>query len=108
MVLILVPSGNNPIAPLLFNTSKAWFFATPSWASLSTDIHPTALKKGYKDTPQLRNELLELCKKNLAVYSIPKEFEFRQSLPKTMLGKVDFRKLQEENMKKRAEEKNGK
>lgn len=67
-----------------------------------------ALKKGYKDTPQLRNELLELCKKNLAVYSIPKEFEFRQSLPKTMLGKVDFRKLQEENMKKRAEEKNGK
>lgn len=60
-----------------------------------------ALKKGYKDTPKLREELLELCKKNLATYSIPKEFEFRQSLPKTMLGKVDFRKLQEENMEKR-------
>ena len=61
-----------------------------------------ALKKGYKDTPKLREELIELCKKNLATYSIPKEFEFRKSLPKTMLGKVDFRKLQQENIEKRA------
>ena len=67
-----------------------------------------ALKQGYKDTPKLREELLELCKKNLAAYSIPKEFEFRKSLPKTMIGKVDFRKLQQENIEKRAEEKNGK
>ena len=34
-----------------------------------------ALKAGYKDTPKLREELTELCKKNLAAYSIPKEFE---------------------------------
>lgn len=66
-----------------------------------------ALKSGYKDTPALREELLELCKKNLAKYSIPAEFEFRKSLPKTLIGKVDFRKLQQENMEKRAEEKNG-
>lgn len=67
-----------------------------------------ALKQGYKDTPKLRQELLELCKKNLAAYSVPKEFEFRKSLPKTMIGKVDFRKLQQENMEKRAEETYGK
>ena len=67
-----------------------------------------ALKKGYKDTPKLRQELLELCKKNLAAYSVPKEFEFRKSLPKTLIGKVDFRKLQQENNEKRAEEKYGK
>ena len=67
-----------------------------------------ALKQGYRDTPKLRQELLELCKKNLAAYSVPKEFEFRKSLPKTMIGKVDFRKLQQENMEKRAEEKYGK
>lgn len=60
-----------------------------------------ALKSGYKDTPKLREELIELCKKNLAAYSIPKEFEFRKSLPKTMLGKVDFRKLQQENIESR-------
>jgi long-chain acyl-CoA synthetase len=67
-----------------------------------------ALKSGYKDTPKLREELLELCKKNLAAYSIPKEFEFRKSLPKTMIGKVDFRKLQQENAEARAEERYGK
>lgn len=67
-----------------------------------------ALKKGYKDTPKLREELTELCKKNLAAYSVPKEFEFRKSLPKTMIGKVDFRKLQQENAEKRAEERYGK
>lgn len=61
-----------------------------------------ALKKGYKETIELKEELIELCKKNLPAYSIPKEFEFRKSLPKTMLGKVDFRKLQEENKEKRA------
>ena len=67
-----------------------------------------ALKAGYKDTPKLREELTELCKKNLAAYSIPKEFEFRKSLPKTMIGKVDFRKLQQENAEARAEERYGK
>lgn len=67
-----------------------------------------ALKQGYKDTPKLRAEIMELCKKNLAAYSIPKEYEFRKSLPKTMIGKVDFRKLQQENIEKRMEERHGK
>lgn len=67
-----------------------------------------ALKQGFKETPSLRKELLELCEKNLAKYAIPKEWEFRKSLPKTIVGKVDFRKLQEENMEKRAEEKHDK
>jgi len=63
-----------------------------------------ALKQGYKDTPKLREELLTLCQKNLATYAIPVYFEFRKSLPKTMIGKVDFRKLQQENNEKRMEE----
>ena len=67
-----------------------------------------ALNKGYSDNQKLRDELLELCKKNLAHYSIPKEWEFRKSLPKTIVGKVDFKKLQQENMEKRAEERYGK
>ena len=62
------------------------------------------LKKGYHETEKLKDELMELCKKNLAKYSIPKEWEFRKSLPKTVVGKVDFRRLQEENMRARNEE----
>lgn len=67
-----------------------------------------ALNKGYTANQKLKDELMELCKKNLAHYAIPKEWEFRKSLPKTIVGKVDFRKLQEENNEKRAEEKYGK
>lgn len=63
------------------------------------------LKNGYHENSSLKKELLELCEKNLAKYSIPKEWEFRKSLPKTIVGKVDFRKLQEENMRDRENEK---
>ena len=59
------------------------------------------LNKGYYETKALKKEIMDLCKKNLAYYSIPKDFEYRSSLPKTMIGKVDFKKLQEENNKKR-------
>ncbi len=63
------------------------------------------LKRGYFETAKLKEELLELCKKNLAHYAIPKEWEFRKSLPKTVVGKVDFKKLQQENIQKRQKEK---
>ena len=63
------------------------------------------LKKGYYETDSLKEEIKKLCKENLSHYAIPKEFEYRKSLPKTMVGKVDFRKLQEENRKIRENEK---
>jgi len=34
------------------------------------------------------------CKKNLAKYMMPHDFVYRKKLPKTKIGKVDFRKLQ--------------
>ena len=67
-----------------------------------------ALNKGYNESDKLKGELLELCKKNLAHHAIPKEWEFRKSLPKTIIGKVDFYKLQLENMEKRKKEENKK
>ena len=54
------------------------------------------LKPGYKDSLKVRNDIKEYCEKNLAKYMIPKEFVFRESLPKTLIGKVDFKKLEEE------------
>ena len=52
------------------------------------------LKKGYHENSDLINDIKQLCKKNLATYAIPKEFEFMRSLPQTIVGKIDFRKLQ--------------
>ena len=55
------------------------------------------LKKDIKENNQIINEIKKLCKDELSVYSQPKSFEFRQSLPKTLYGKVDYQKLEKEN-----------
>ena len=57
------------------------------------------LKNDYSGS-SVKSSIKEHCKKNLAAYSIPYEFEFRKSLPKTLLGKVDFRRLRDENISK--------
>jgi long-chain acyl-CoA synthetase len=41
-------------------------------------------------------ELAAFCKERLAPYKVPKQFEFRESLPKTLIGKVLRRALREE------------
>lgn len=59
------------------------------------------LNSGYKKSDKLTKKLKELCKKNLPKYAQPYEIEFRESLPKTLIGKVDFRALQKENNENR-------
>ncbi len=54
------------------------------------------LKDGLKVNAKIRSEIKEYCEKNLSKYMIPKEFVYRESLPKTMIGKVDYKKLEEE------------
>lgn len=55
------------------------------------------LKDGVEETHELKNEIKELCKKNISKYALPKEYEYRKQLPKTLVGKVAFTKLEEEN-----------
>lgn len=45
----------------------------------------------------LEKEINDLCHKNLPDYSCPFSYCFRQSLPLTAVGKVDWRKLEEES-----------
>lgn len=56
------------------------------------------LKKGYEPTDELREEIKNYCKYNLANYSVPYEFEYRDSLPQTIIGKTDFNKLRQEHI----------
>jgi long-chain acyl-CoA synthetase len=55
------------------------------------------LKEGETMT---EDEVKEHCKENLAAYKVPKLYEFRAELPKTMIGKVLRRTLREEEEKK--------
>ena len=53
------------------------------------------LKENYKLNGSVKKSIVEYCEKNLSKYMIPKEFEYKESLPKTMIGKVDYRLLEE-------------
>ena len=55
----------------------------------------------YFDETDMKDKILETCRKYLIRWSVPTEIEFRKELPLTMLGKVNFRLLQEEEDKKR-------
>ena len=52
------------------------------------------LKNGIEDSFEIRNEIKSYCFKNIARYAVPSEYEFRKSIPKTAVGKVDYRSLQ--------------
>lgn len=58
------------------------------------------LKNDVIDTPILRMNIKKYIEKRLAKYEWPYKYDFRKSLPKTKMGKIDFKKLQaEENQK---------
>jgi len=42
-----------------------------------------------KDSKDIREEIFDLCKKNLPEYMVPVEIEFVSDLPRTSVGKID-------------------
>ena len=44
--------------------------------------------------------LMAYIRKNVAKYALPYDIEFRAELPKTLVGKVAYRVLEEEELKK--------
>jgi long-chain acyl-CoA synthetase len=57
------------------------------------------LKEGETAT---KEEFLAFCQENLAPYKVPKFVEFRDDLPKTLVGKVLRRALVEEEIKRQS------
>ncbi len=57
------------------------------------------LKKDARCTPE---EIVAWCKGRLAVYKVPKQVEFVQELPKSLIGKVLRRVLVEQEVEKQA------
>ncbi len=56
------------------------------------------LKDGIVGDEACKKHILDTMALHVAKYALPKEIEFRSELPKTLVGKVAFRKLEEENM----------
>ena len=58
------------------------------------------LKPGIAPSAQLKEELMQYCRKNIARYAMPYDIEFRDDLPKTLVGKVAYRVLEQEELAK--------
>ena len=55
---------------------------------------------GVEPNEATKQELLEYCRKHVAKYAMPYDIEFKEDMPKTLVGKVAYRVLEEEEMKK--------
>lgn len=59
------------------------------------------LKPGYKAGKKIEREIRELLERNVPIYALPTSYEFRDKLPQTLVGKVAFKKLEEEEKSKK-------
>ncbi len=57
---------------------------------------------GVEPSEELKQEILSYCEPHIAKYAMPREVEFRKELPKTLVGKVAYRVLEEEAAKENA------
>ena len=60
-------------------------------------IKPAA---GVPANEETKAELLDYCRRHIAKYAMPYDIEFREDLPKTLVGKVAYRVLEEEELAK--------
>ncbi len=56
------------------------------------------LSVGTEDNEATRQAIWEHCRQNIAKYAMPYDIEFREDLPKTLVGKVAYRILEEEEL----------
>ena len=57
---------------------------------------------GVEATEETRQAILDHCRRHVAKYAMPYDLEFREEMPKTLVGKVAYRVLEEEELAKLA------
>ena len=62
------------------------------------------LAAGVEPSEAIKQELLDHCRTHVAKYAMPRDIEFRDEMPKTLVGKVAYRVLEEEELKKIAQQ----
>ena len=58
------------------------------------------LKNGITPSEEVKESIMAHCRKHLAKYEMPYDIEFRDEMPKTLVGKVAYRQLEEEELAK--------
>lgn len=60
------------------------------------------LAAGVEATDATKQAILDHCRKHVAKYAMPYDIEFKDDMPKTLVGKVAYRVLEEEELAKLA------
>ncbi len=58
------------------------------------------LQPGVAASDETKAKLIAYCREHIAKYAMPYDIEFREDLPKTLVGKVAYRVLEEEELAK--------
>ncbi len=58
------------------------------------------LKPDFIATDEIKESIKAHCAKSIAKYALPSEYEFREELPKTLVGKIAYRELEKEEEEK--------
>ena len=58
------------------------------------------LKNGIEESEDTKKAIMDYARKHLAKYEMPYDLEFKDDMPKTLVGKVAYRKLEEEELAK--------
>ncbi|MBQ7895955.1 MAG: AMP-binding protein [Oscillospiraceae bacterium] len=58
------------------------------------------LSAGVEASEETKQAILAHCRKHIAKYAMPYDIEFRENMPKTLVGKVAYRILEEEELSK--------
>ncbi|MGM9606043.1 MAG: AMP-binding protein [Oscillospiraceae bacterium] len=62
------------------------------------------LAANVKPSEETKQVLLDYCSKHVAKYAMPYDIEFKEDMPKTLVGKVAYRLLEEEELEKLKEQ----
>jgi long-chain acyl-CoA synthetase len=82
------------------DVKEACIIGVPDQAQVQLVKGIVVLKDPAKAGPEMEKKLINYCRENLIKWSCPREIEFRDVLPKTLVGKVAFNKLEEEEKAK--------
>ena len=58
------------------------------------------LKDDYKASEELTRDLKKYCEKSISKYAMPYKYDFIKNIPKTIIGKINYKKLEEDCIKK--------
>jgi len=82
------------------SVDQACVIGVPDKSQISRVKAFVVLREPAQASPEMEKELIDHCSKELLKWSCPREIEFREDLPKTLVGKIAFNVLEEEEKAK--------